>query len=101
MQGASEPNETLIPFLSNVPMIEGCGTLLSKDPLKISVRFLSPAYESAYKKGPAIKIHPFRRSIFLGQKISNIAYPACNLDEISENIVRAVDRYYITYIYFH
>ena len=53
------------------------------------------------KKGPAIKIHPFSRSIFLGQKISNIAYPACNLDEISENLVRAVDRYYIIYIYFH
>ena len=27
--------------------IEGSGTLLSKDPLKKVVRFLSPAYESA------------------------------------------------------
>ena len=53
------------------------------------------------KKGSAINVHSFRRSIFLGQKISNIAYPAYNLDEIYENLVRAVDRYYITYIYFH
>ena len=53
------------------------------------------------KKGSAIKVHPFRRSIFLGQNITNIAYPAYILDEISENFIRAVDRNYITYIYFH
>ena len=53
------------------------------------------------KKSSAIKIHPFRRSIFIGKNITNIAYPSCMLDEISENLVRSVDRYYITYIYYH
>ena len=53
------------------------------------------------EKGSGIKVHPSRRSIFLGQNITNIAYPAYILDEISENLIIAVDRYYITYIYFH